>query len=176
MSRWRVPCGYLAGLVVLVFASPSLWSMALGVPLALAGEGLRVWASGHIEKTSRLATGGPYAHTRNPLYFGSLLIALGCVIATASLWAALSAVAYLAAFYPPVIREEAAFLARRFADEYPEWSRVVPAFWPRLSPAGPASSRFEWRRVAANREWRTCLAVPLAFVLLELRAWVPWGS
>ncbi len=175
MSRWRVPFGYLAWLVVLLLASPCPWSMALGLPLALAGEGVRLWASGHIEKTSRLATGGPYAHTRNPLYLGSLLIALGCVIAAASVWVALAAVAYLVAFYPPVIREEAAFLAARFPDEYVPWARVVPAFWPRLRPGGPATSVFEWRRVAANREWRTCLAVPLAFVLLELRAWVPWG-
>jgi protein-S-isoprenylcysteine O-methyltransferase Ste14 len=176
VSRWRVPFGYLAGLAVLVLASPTFLSIALGLPLALAGEGVRLWAAGHIEKTSRLATGGPYAHTRNPLYFGSFLIALGCVVAAASPWVAVAAAAYFLIFYPSVIREEAVFLAARFPEEYAPWAGSVPRFLPRLRPAGPATSRFAWARVRANREWRAGLAVPLAFVLLALRGLIPWGA
>lgn len=175
MSRWRVSFGYLAGLAALALASPTALSLALGLPLALAGEGVRLWAAGHIEKTSRLATGGPYAHTRNPLYFGSFLIALGCVVAAASPWVALAAAVYLLVFYPSVIREEAAFLTARFP-EYAEWAASVPTFLPRLRPAGPSTSRFAWARVRANREWRAALAVPLAFVLLALRGLIPWGA
>jgi protein-S-isoprenylcysteine O-methyltransferase Ste14 len=174
VSRWRVPCGYLVGLAALALASPTLLSLALGLPLALAGEAVRLWAAGHIEKTSRLTTGGPYAHTRNPLYLGSLLIALGCAVAAASPWVAAAAAAYFLAFYPAVIREEAAFLAGRFGGEYAEWARAVPAFLPRLTPGGLAASRFAWRRVMANREWQAGLAVPLAFALLALRGLIPW--
>ena len=64
-------------MAALVLARPTPVSLALGLPLALLGEALRLWASGHIEKTKALATGGPYAHTRNPLYVGSLLMAIG---------------------------------------------------------------------------------------------------
>lgn len=83
---------------------------------------------------------------------------------------ALAVLAYFAVFYPAAIRGEAAFLAGKFGDEYAAWARAVPAFLPRLAPAGPRASRFEWRRVRRNREWRTALALPVALLLLWLRA------
>jgi len=43
---------------------------------------------------------------------------------------------------------------------------------PRLFPAGPRASRFEWARVARNREWRTALALPLLAAVLYLRAMI----
>jgi len=165
-SRYRVAAGWLVGLVVVVLARPTTWSLLLGLPFACAGEALRVWASGHIEKTKRLATGGPYAHSRNPLYVGSLLIALGVAVACASPWVVLAVAAYFLAFYPTVMREEAGFLAQKFADEYRAWASAVPLFWPRATPGGPRTSRFALARVAANREWRTALALPLLAAVL----------
>lgn len=165
-SRFRVPVGWLVGLVVVALARPTPWSLLLGLPLVGAGEALRLWASGHIEKTRRLATGGPYAHSRNPLYVGSLLIALGVAVACASPWVVLAVAAYFLAFYPTVVREEAAFLGQKFAGEYAAWAAAVPSFWPRWSAAGPRESRFDWARVRANREWRTALALPLLAALL----------
>ena len=79
-SRLRVPLGYAVGLLVLLLSRPSLESLLLGLPLGVTGEGIRVWASGHIDKTRSLATGGPYAFTRNPLYVGSLLLALALAV------------------------------------------------------------------------------------------------
>lgn len=165
-SRYRVPAGWLVGLLVVVLARPTPGSLLLGLPLACAGEALRLWASGHIEKTRSLATGGPYAHSRNPLYAGSLLIALGVAVACASPWVVLAVGAYWVAFYPAVVREEAAYLAAKFEAEYVAWAAAVPLFWPRLAPGGPRSSRFEWARVRMNREWRTALALPPLAVVL----------
>ena len=167
-SRYRVPAGWLVGLAVLALARPTPAWLLAGVPLAFLGEALRLWASGHIEKTKRLATGGPYAHSRNPLYLGSLLIALGVAVACASPWVLLAVAAYFLAFYPAVMREEAAFLAAKFPAEYSAWAAAVPLFWPRPAPAGPRGSRFEWSRVRDNREWRTALALPLLAALLLL--------
>jgi protein-S-isoprenylcysteine O-methyltransferase Ste14 len=165
-SRYRVPAGWVAGAIVLALARPEAVSLLAGLPLALAGEALRVWASGHIEKTKALATGGPYAHSRNPLYLGSLLIAL------ASLAAVVAVAAYFLAFYPSVMREEARFLAERFPETYAAWARDVPLFWPRLTPGGPRASRFLWIRVRTNREWRTVLALPAVAALLYARRWL----
>jgi protein-S-isoprenylcysteine O-methyltransferase Ste14 len=170
LSRLRVPLGYAVFALVILLARPRLESVAAGIALAALGEGLRIWASGHIEKTERLATGGPYAHTRNPLYVGSALLALGVAAASASPHVALAVAAYFGALYPAVIREESAFLARRFPGEYTAWAREVPAFLPRLRPAGPRATRFDWRRVRANREWRTAAALPVVAVLLAARA------
>lgn len=171
-SRYRVPVGWALGVLVVALASPTASSLLLALPLAVAGEAIRVWASGHIEKTRTLATGGPYAHCRNPLYVGSLLIALAVGVAAASPWVVLAVAAYFLAFYPSVMREEAAFLARTFPEPYAAWAKAVPAFWPRPTPGGPRQSRFEWSRVARNREWRTVLALPLVAVLLFLRGLV----
>jgi hypothetical protein len=159
----------VAGAIVIALARPRPWSLLGGLALGLLGEALRIWASGHIEKTRVLATGGPYAHTRNPLYLGSTLMAAGIALAAASPWAALAGAIYFFAFYPSAIRGEAAFLATRFPDTFGPWAREVPAFLPRLTPAGPRASRFAWARVGLNREWRTLLAVPLALLLLWAR-------
>ncbi len=165
-SRYRVPAGWVLGTLLVLLARPSPVSLALGLPLLFAGEAARLWASGHIAKTKWLARGGPYAHSRNPLYAGSLLIALGVAVGCASAWVVLAVALYFLAFYPSVMREEATFLARKFADEYAEWAQSVPLFWPRPTPAGPRASRFDWSRVGRNREWRTAAALPLLAALL----------
>ena len=169
-SRFRVPAGYAVGVLALWLARPSGLSLLLSLPLVLGGEALRIWASGHIEKTRRLATGGPYAHTRNPLYVGSVLLALGFAAASASSWVVLAVAAYLLAFYPSVIREEASFLRQAFPEEYGRWARDVPLFLPRINAAGPRDTTFAWPRVAANREWRTAVAIPVIMALLSARA------
>lgn len=171
-SRYRVAAGWLAGILVLALARPTAGWLLLGLPLGVLGEAVRVWASGHIEKTKSLATGGPYAHSRNPLYVGSVLIALGVAVASASPWVVLAVAVYFLAFYPSVMREEAAFLAQKFPAEYAAWAEAVPPFWPRLAPGGPRASRFEWARVRTNREWRAAVALPLAAALLVARAWL----
>ncbi len=174
ISRLRVPAGYVAGLVALVLARPYPLSLVVGGLLALLGESLRIWASGHIEKTEHLATGGPYALTRNPLYLGSLGMGLGIAVGAASLWAAAVALLYFAVFYPAVMREEARFLRAKFGQPYERWAAAVPMFLPRPWPGGPRSSRFAWSRVARNREWRTALAIPVTALALYARArWLP---
>ena len=139
-SRLRVPFGYLLGILVLALAHPSPVSLAAGGAIALAGETIRLWASGHIDKTRALATGGPYAHTRNPLYLGSTLMGAGIALAAASPWAAAVTAAYFLVFYPSAVRGEAAFLAERFPESYLPWAEAVPLFrarsaaWPPLPP------------------------------------------
>ncbi|MFN8096316.1 MAG: methyltransferase [Vicinamibacteria bacterium] len=168
-SRYRVAAGWALGVLVLVLARPGLRSILLGLPLVVLGEAARLWASGHIEKTLKLATGGPYAHSRNPLYVGSLLLALGVAVACASPWVVLAVALYFLAFYPAVMREEAGFLRKKFP-EYAGWEAEVPLFWPRLLPGGPRESRFDWARVRRNREWRTAAALPLLAALLYARS------
>ena len=165
-SRYRVPAGWAVGVLVVALARPTAVSLLVGLPLAVVGEAVRLWASGHIEKTRSLATGGPYARSRNPLYVGSLLMALGVAVAGASPWVVLAVAVYFLAFYPSVMREEASFLARKFEEEHAAWSADVPLFWPRLTPGGPRATRFELARVRMNREWRTAAALPLLAALL----------
>jgi protein-S-isoprenylcysteine O-methyltransferase Ste14 len=167
-SKHRVAAGWALGILVFALARPTVPSFFLGLPMAVLGEAVRLWASGHIEKTKTLATGGPYAHSRNPLYLGSLLIGAGVAIASASPVVAIAVAVYFLAFYPAVMREEARFLKERFPAEFAPWAAAVPFFWPRPTPGGPRASRFEWARIRRNREWRTAAALPLVAALLYL--------
>src|SRR5437870_13772401 len=82
MQRWRVPLGFVCAALFLFFARPNVWTLIVGGGVALPGLALRAWASGHLRKNETLATSGPYAYTRNPLYLGSFLIGLGFTIAS----------------------------------------------------------------------------------------------
>jgi hypothetical protein len=170
LSRVRVRSGYTAGALVLFFAEPTRDSLVAGGAIAIFGELMRIWASGHIQKTLMLATGGPYAHTRNPLYAGSVLMALGLLIAARHPLSVMAGLVYLLVFYPVIIREEAKFLRRKFPDPYHDWAKQVPIFFPRLTPGGPRESKFQMGRLLANREWRSVLGLMLlaAFMIWRL--------
>ena len=82
MQRWRVPLGFLCAILFMVFAQPRPTTLAVGAVVSILGLAIRAWASGHIRKNSALATSGPYAFTRNPLYLGSFLLGVGFTIAS----------------------------------------------------------------------------------------------
>src|SRR5580700_743315 len=85
VARLRVPSGFLMVAVFAWFSHPTPQSLACGLPVSLLGLALRAWAAGCLAKNQNLATGGPYAHTRNPLYIGTLLVAAGLAIASRSI-------------------------------------------------------------------------------------------
>jgi protein-S-isoprenylcysteine O-methyltransferase Ste14 len=129
----RLPLGFLLGITYLVFARPTPLTLAVGGAIALVGVIVRGWASGHISKNERLATTGPYAHTRNPLYFGSFLIAAGFAIAAH--WALLLLVlAFFVFIYAPTMQRERANILERFPEAYEAYAANVPAFVPRPTP------------------------------------------
>ncbi len=143
-KKLRLPLGFVFGITYLVFARPSPLTLIVGGSIAFVGLMVRAWASGHISKNERLATSGPYAHTRNPLYFGSFLIAAGFAIAAH--WALLLlVVAFFVLIYAPTMHRERANIAGRFPAEYQTYAANVPAFLPRPTA---------WRGDAANGAMR----------------------
>ena len=93
---------------------------------------IRALASGHVRKNESLATSGPYAYTRNPLYLGSLLMGVGFAVAARSWWVGIALVVMFLAIYMPVIRDEEDFLQRTFP-EFDEYAQRVPRMVPRLT-------------------------------------------
>jgi hypothetical protein len=100
---------------------------------------LRGYASGYVKKNAELTTTGPYAHTRNPLYLGSMMIAFGFALAARSLWIAAILVVLFAAIYIPVIRAEEQYLRSVFP-EFDAYAAQVPRLLPRLTAAGAAQN------------------------------------
>ena len=102
-ARLRVPGGFVLVAAFLWLSAPAPASLMYGLPVAALGLWLRGWAAGHLEKNQRLATGGPYAHLRNPLYLGSLLAAAGLALASQSVLLAGIFAAVFPLIYLPVI-------------------------------------------------------------------------
>ncbi len=171
-KRLRLPLGFALGIGYLVLARPSAAALGAGAAIAAVGVLVRAWASGHIMKNDRLATSGPYAHTRNPLYFGSFLISAG--FAVAAHWALLVVVAlFFALIYVPTMERERANISQRFPDAYAEWSAHVPAFVPRLTPwrRDPADAGgFSGALYMKHGEWKAALGYVVAMGILLLKS------
>src|ERR1700687_4492349 len=112
-ARWRVRLGYILAVFVLWFARPTPECVAIGAAIGLIGLWLRAYAAGYLHKQEVLTIAGPYAYTRNPLYLGSAILALGAGIATRSSISALILIVYFAVFYSIVMQREAKELQLR---------------------------------------------------------------
>ena len=155
--RIRVPLGFVFAVLYFWLARPVWGSIALGAVLVVPGLLVRALASGHVRKNEALATSGPYAYTRNPLYLGSLLIGVGFAVAARSWWVGVALVAMFLAIYVPVIRGEEAFLRGKFP-EFEEYARRVPRMVPRFTAApGDGGGEFSFELYLKHREWNALL-------------------
>jgi protein-S-isoprenylcysteine O-methyltransferase Ste14 len=149
IARMRVPLGFLFGVLVLWLADPTPRRLAIGAVVALAGEAVRIWAAGHLEKGREVTASGPYAVTRHPLYLGSTLVGVGLAIAAASVPVAVIVLGYLAVTLTAAIRTEEAHLTEKFGAAYPEYRAGRHA----------VSRRFTLERAMRNREYRAAIGV-----------------
>jgi protein-S-isoprenylcysteine O-methyltransferase Ste14 len=166
--RWRVRVGYPVGIAAFWFAKPQPRWLFCGVGIAALGLLLRSYAAGHLRKHKQLATSGPYAYTRNPLYLGSVLLAAGFSVASHTWISTALLAAYLIVFYPIVIRREQRELKTLYGDAFVEYASKVPPFWPRLSPATSSGERFSWALYRRNREYEAAIGLVVAMAILWL--------
>ena len=171
--RIRVPLGFAFAVLYAWLARPTWRSLALGAAIILPGLLIRALASGHVRKNEALATTGPYAYTRNPLYLGSLLIGVGFAVAARSWWIGVALVVMFFAIYVPVIRGEEKFLREKFP-EFGEYARRVPRMFPKLPPLNSdASGGFSLDLYLKHREYNALLgAVGMALLLMTKMIWL----
>jgi protein-S-isoprenylcysteine O-methyltransferase Ste14 len=167
--RIRVPLGFVFAAAYIWLARPTLVSIVIGSCVAVAGLCIRALASGHVEKNEVLATSGPYAHTRNPLYLGSIILATGFLIAARSWWLALIAAVILVVIYVPVIQSEEKFLRQRFA-EFDDYAAQVPRLFPRLRAYQRRPGSFSWHLYWKHREYNAALGAGLMIAVLIAKA------
>jgi protein-S-isoprenylcysteine O-methyltransferase Ste14 len=171
--RWRVRLGYPLAIAVVYFSRPTPRSILLGALVGVAGLCLRAYAAGYLHKQEVLTVTGPYAYTRNPLYLGSAILALGAAIATRSWSSAALLIAYFALFYSMVMQREANQLRIRHGASFEEYARIVPLFIPRLTgarlPRNPAGA-FSFAQYKKNHEWQAALGF-LFLILVLLVTW-----
>ena len=163
--RIRVPLGFLFAVLYIWLARPTWLSIVVGAAVSLVGVWIRAIASGHVKKNEELTTTGPYAYTRNPLYLGSIVIAIGFAIAARNLWIGTALVAFFLFIYLPVIRSEEEFLRGRFAN-FDEYVSRVPRLIPRLTPASKESGAFSRELYLRHREYNALVGTLLLVCVL----------
>lgn len=179
---------YLCGAVLVLLADPRPATFAAGCVLVALAWALRIWAFGHLDKNQHMVTTGPYAHTRNPAYLGSLIAMLGVALAAGNaesprgrlVWgvALVLTLGFFTLYLPRKFEREYGRLRRIFGEELDRHAAHVPNFVPQLRPwrSGDAR-RFSWRRVTDNHEWPwgVVLSLLLAAVWFA-RSWSPFAS
>jgi protein-S-isoprenylcysteine O-methyltransferase Ste14 len=179
-ARWRVRLGYPLAVLVLFLARPTPRSIFYGAAVGVVGLLVRGYAAGYLHKQEVLTVTGPYAHTRNPLYFGSAILTAGVAIATWSWIPAAILCAYFALFYSIVMRREEQELRLQHGAAFDAYATAVPLFLPSRSAAKPgagtatatsgsASSEmgaFSIAQYNKNREYRAAIGFLLLLAIL----------
>ena len=182
---WRKVSVYLSGLLLVSLADPRPATFAIGCVCVALAWILRLWAFGHLAKNELMVTTGPYAHMRNPAYFGSFLALIGVALAAGNwessrglaVWAfaALLCVAFFVFYLPRKMQREYPRLERLFGDQVARHAANVPDFWPQLKPWRSGDSRrFSWAQVRENHEISWGVVLTLVMVAIwTVDAWSP---
>jgi protein-S-isoprenylcysteine O-methyltransferase Ste14 len=167
VQRFRVASGFLLLVVFTWLPEPTRASLLAGLGIAVAGLWLRGWAAGHLAKNEQLAMSGPYAYMRNPLYAGTLIAALGMVIAARSVWlAVLFAIVFLFVYLPAIELEEQHL--RVIFPEYADYAERIRRFLP-IAKWKSAAGRFSWKRYWRNEEYKAAAGFLVAASWLVIR-------
>lgn len=146
--------------------------------LVLAGLALRAWAAGcaggHTRRATieapRLATGGPFAHVRNPIYLASVILGVGMVGLLADPWMLALCVAVFVFLYTAIVPAEERFLHGQFGDAYARYCTHVPRLLPRLRRWSEAEQR-PFERAAIVGEVRLAILLVAIYAGLRGAAW-----
>jgi protein-S-isoprenylcysteine O-methyltransferase Ste14 len=176
-ARWRVRLGYLVAIIMLLLARPTPRSIIIGGVIGLLGLAIRGYAAGYLHKKEILITTGPYAYTRNPLYFGSSFLALGAAIAMRSWIGGVLLLIYFSLVYSVVMRREEGELRSKHPEAFDAYAAAVPLFFLRLSSQRPSWSSpeaFSWGQYKKNHEYQAALGLifllAALFIIWRLRA------
>jgi protein-S-isoprenylcysteine O-methyltransferase Ste14 len=164
--------GFALAAAYLILAQPSVVLLLSGAAIMLAGLLLRAWSAGYLAKNQRLATGGPYSYTRNPLYLGSAVMGLGGAVAGRSWIMGVAFAVFFALVYWPVMKREAQFLRREFPEAFEPYAKQVPLFFPKLPGIPAGSGKFQWRLYLKNREYEAATGYVSAMLFLALKMWL----
>jgi protein-S-isoprenylcysteine O-methyltransferase Ste14 len=166
LIKYRSLIGVLCLIVVLWLATPNAGAIFIGFFFMMIGMFFRAWSSGYIDKDRELATEGPYSLTRNPLYFGNLLIGCGVAIGSNRLLAALICGGYYVFFFTFLIAIERKRMKARFGPRYEAWAKDANLFFPRIKRI--EKFNFNIALYMKNREYRVLFYSRFIVVVLVL--------
>ena len=182
---WRLAIVYALLVILILHARrPNALSAALGLTPIVLGQAIRIWACGHLVKNKRLTTSGPYAHVKNPLYLGTILITAGFCVFTRLWWMLLVvAVGFFLYYLPRKKKIEGDRLRQIYGEAWDRYDKAVPDLLPSLKPYRSGdNTKFDGRLVLDNSEHGTLMSVLLGVALIFLSVWLrskgigfPWA-
>ncbi len=177
VQRLRVAGGFILLVAFAGLARPSAVSLAVGLPVSLLGLVLRAWAAGHLAKDQDLAVSGPYAYLRNPLYVGTLITALGFVVAARNVWLAVLFVGVFLLVYLPAVELEEQHLRDIFTG-YSHYAYQVNRFVPGRRYQASLGKSFSGALYRRNEEYKAALGwlIALAWLLWRWRRLFIWSD
>jgi len=169
----RIPL-FIGAFLLVIFAKPRFSGILIGMILIFWGEGIRIWAAGHLQKNENLTVTGPYAYVKNPLYMGSIFITAGFCILADNIYL-LSAAFFMFCFHyiPYKKRVEGDRLRKIFGSRFEEYDREVPDYLPRGAPYSKEKVSWQFKFFIENSEEGILLLVILGIFLILSRPY--WG-
>ena len=172
LARRRVALGFVAALIAVFVAQPTWTSWTLGLVVALAGEAIRVWAAGHLEKGREVTMSGPYQFMKHPLYVGSSVMALGVTLAGRSIPLAVVTAIYMVATIAAAVSTEEAHLRQKFGAAYDRYARAPTTGGTPVEDdveEETVGREFSLERAMRNREYRAAGGLLAGFLILALK-------
>lgn len=172
--RFRSTIGTACLTAILIIATPNARSISIGFFLTVLGMFFRGWSSGYINKNEQLACQGPYALTRNPLYFGSFLIGSGIAVAANNLPSTIIFIAYFLLFFPILIFVERKRMKSLFPEQYTQLARTSNLFIPKLKRID--SRNFNIAFYFKNKEYRVLYFSLIVIAVLIIKYLIQIGN
>ena len=170
----RIPI-FLGAFLLVIFAKPHLIGIVVGFILIALGEGIRIWAAGHLQKNEALTVTGPYAYVKNPLYIGSILITTGfCIFADNIYLLAAATLAFCFHYIPYKKRVEGDRLRKIFGSQFEDYDQKVPDYIPRWTAYSSEKKPWRFREFIENSEEGIVLLNVIGILLILSRPY--WSS
>ncbi|HCA48431.1 MAG TPA: hypothetical protein DEP45_14080 [Armatimonadetes bacterium] len=149
--RRRTFIGLVAAFVLVLFAEPVPELLCAGAGLMASAHLLRLVCAGFLSKDTHLATAGPFAYCRNPLYVGNFLVVIAFALMSGRLIALPIMLLFWVLTHAPTVACEEELLHEKFGEEFEEYRRQVPR-WFGCRKCATGEGEFRWSRVLENGE------------------------
>jgi protein-S-isoprenylcysteine O-methyltransferase Ste14 len=175
MKKIRRAPIFIGAFLLVVFAKPSLSGLVIGMILIIVGESIRIWGAGHLQKNEVLTVTGPYAHVKNPLYIGTILITAGfCILADNIYLLAVATFAFCFHYIPYKKRVEGDRLRKIFGSQFEDYDQKVPEYLPRWTPYLKKKGSWQFKYFIENSEEGILFILIVGILLILSRPF--WGS
>jgi protein-S-isoprenylcysteine O-methyltransferase Ste14 len=169
----RIPL-FIGALLLIILAKPNFSGILIGMALIFLGEGIRIWAAGHLQKNEVLTVTGPYAYVKNPLYIGSILITAGFCILADSIYLLAAAFFMFCFHYIPYKKKvEGERMEKIFGSQFEDYDGKVPDYLPRWTPYSDEKASWQFRCFIENSEEGILLIILAGIALILSRPY--WG-